>query len=299
MKKKVQLGDVYSSTLPNGMYGAVRVVNMVNEGKYMSYLVYTTTYMKENKPTIEDTELLEIFTENSAIYGKQPALDWLDKEPSKSVEYVGNIPLNEDEMKLESSSYGGNFDVGCATPIYWDWVRNNNIDIEQEETKVNAGVNENLPSEREYVSRDEEFFWSMISKMDWKQGDEWDIADSLVDHLAKKSKGKIKVFEETLAYLLYQLDTKQHAEQIGEHSYKTDNDFFSEDLFLYARCYVVAKGKNVFQRVLQNPLEMPKDKEFEALLSIAEEAYEQKADLSFDYVSEYDYETYSNDKGWA
>lgn len=294
MKKKVQLGDVYCSILPNGMYGAVRVVNKVNEGKYMSYLVYTTTYMKKHKPTIDDPELLEILVQDT-VYGKQPALHWLDKEPLKSVEYIGNKPLNEDEKRLESSSYGGKFEESCAIPIYWEWVRNNNIDIEQEENKIN----EVLSNEREYVSRDEEFFWSMVSKMDWKLGDEWDIADSLVDRLAKKSKEKIKVFEETLAYLLYQLDTKEHAEQIGENSYKTDDEYFPEDLFLYARCYVVAKGKDVFQRVLQNPSEMPKDKEYEALLTIAEEAYEQKTDLSLDYVTEYDYETYSNDKGWT
>ncbi|PAE14725.1 hypothetical protein CHH91_17730 [Virgibacillus sp. 7505] len=95
------------------------------------------------------------------------------------------------------------------------------------------------------------------------------------------------------------LDTKKHAEQIGDNSYKTEDEYFSEDLFLYARCYVVSKGKDVFHKVLQNPAKMPKDKEFEALLTIAEEAYDQRTDLSFDYVSEYDYETYSNEKGWT
>ncbi len=260
----------------------------------MSYLVYTTTYMKEHKPTIEDPELLEILVQDT-VYGKQSALHWLDKEPRKAVEYIGNISLNEDEMGLESSIYGGKFEESCASPIYWEWVRNNNI--EQEENKIN----EELSNEKEYVSRDEEFFWSMISKMDWKLSDEWDIADSLVERLAKQSKKKIKVFQETLAYMLYQLDTKDQTavQQIGEHSYKTDNDYFSELTHSYTRCYVVAKGKDFYERVLQKPSEMPKDKEFEALLSIAEEAYEQKTDLSFEYVSQYDYETYSNDKGWT
>lgn len=43
---------------------------------------------------------------------------------------------------------------------------------------------------------------------------------------------------------------------------------------------------------------MPKDIEFESLLSVAREAYEQKNDEEFDYMPKFDYETYSNKGKW-
>lgn len=43
---------------------------------------------------------------------------------------------------------------------------------------------------------------------------------------------------------------------------------------------------------------MPKDMEFEALLYIAAEAYEYKHNEEFEYVTEYDYETFRNKEKW-
>lgn len=44
---------------------------------------------------------------------------------------------------------------------------------------------------------------------------------------------------------------------------------------------------------------MPEDLEFEALLYIVNEAYELKNDEDFDYVAEYDFETFSNKDKWV
>ena len=97
---------------------------------------------------------------------------------------------------------------------------------------------------------------------------------------------------------MYLLDTKEHAENIGEDSFKNDESNFSVDYFLYVRCCVVANGKEYFESTLKNPKEMPKDMDFEPLLYIAEEAYEQKMNRELDYETGCDYETFSNYKGW-
>lgn len=77
-----------------------------------------------------------------------------------------------------------------------------------------------------------------------------------------------------------------------------DNSHFSDDWFLYVRCVVVANGRDYYYEVMNNPKAMAKDLEFEALLYVAKEAYETKNDDEFDYVSEYDYETFSNEEKW-
>ena len=73
---------------------------------------------------------------------------------------------------------------------------------------------------------------------------------------------------------------------------------FSVDNFLYARCCVVANGKNAFQEVQKNPTLMPKDKTFEAILYIASTAYTRKMGKKYSYSPTFPIETYSNKKGW-
>ncbi len=105
-------------------------------------------------------------------------------------------------------------------------------------------------------------------------------------------------FEELLAQKLYALDTKAHAKEIGEDAYINDDEYFSPDGFLYSRCVVVSNGKELFDHILQNPKEFPKDMEFEAILYVAQEAYEHKNKKEWEYVSPTDYETYKNKSGW-
>ena len=77
-----------------------------------------------------------------------------------------------------------------------------------------------------------------------------------------------------------------------------ENDHFSVDWFLYARCVVVANGRTFFAQVLSHPEKFPKDMEFEALLAIAAQAYERETGREFDHIASTSYETYSNRAGW-
>ena len=143
-------------------------------------------------------------------------------------------------------------------------------------------------------------FWTVLGLLDWSQtGRDDAVIAPLVRALAAKQVSDIEGFESILADKLFALDTEHHARAIGKHAYDGQDDSFSVDLFLYARCCVVANGRKFFDVVLANPAKMPKDMEFEALLSVAGIAYKQKTGEEFGFVAPVSYETFSNEAGWA
>lgn len=149
------------------------------------------------------------------------------------------------------------------------------------------------------VVMDENEFWNVISMFDWKyEGNDDKVINSAINYLSKKSNKDIYKFEDILSRLLYDLDGIEYAKNIGEFSYKDDKNYFSVDWFLYTRCVVVANGRDYYYKVIKNPKEMPKDMEFEALLYIAQEAYEKKNNKEFDYIPAYNYETFGNREKW-
>lgn len=60
----------------------------------------------------------------------------------------------------------------------------------------------------------------------------------------------------------------------------------------------LANGQGFYEGALNNPKKMPKDKDFEPLLTVAPLAYERKMKKEFAYKAGCDYETFSNVKGW-
>ena len=144
----------------------------------------------------------------------------------------------------------------------------------------------------------EEIFWKVISMLDWSQEDDDDaVLAPAVDFLSNMEPDTIYLFQNTLAEKLFQLDKKAYAENLGEDSYHRDKPF-SSDNFLYARACVVANGKEYYEKVLANPSQMPRDLSFEALLSLAGNAYKKKTGQTFDYSHTISHETFSNPEGW-
>ena len=142
-------------------------------------------------------------------------------------------------------------------------------------------------------------FWLIISLLNWSAaGNDDAVIEPAVAKLSKMSEAQIISFSELLAEKLFALDTLRHAKEIGEDAYINDEMYFSVDLFLYARCVVVANGKELYEQVLTNPQAFPKDLEFEALLYIASKAYERKTGKKLDYQTKLSYETYANKDGW-
>lgn len=147
------------------------------------------------------------------------------------------------------------------------------------------------------MNKDE--FWKVLDLLDWKStGDDDKVLAPAVKYLSKKSVEDIYEFEELLAESLFAIDGIEFAENIGENSYDGQKNYFSADIFLYARCVALVNGREYYEYVLHNPQEMIKDMEFEALLTLAPEAYKLKEGKEFDYSPKKSYETFSNKKLW-
>lgn len=293
MKNQAKIGDIYASKLPDGRFGIIRVINTSEE----MYLIYTLNYIASNVPNITDLKIGEILERKRFSFNGEKAIQWVEGNVPEQLIYIGNIPLVESEKIIECSVYSGEWGPWCANDIFLEWRWEN----DRENFEAELREEEDFLTEENINSvgmMDDKTFWKFISKLDMKLDDEDDITKGITMELSKYEEKEIFSFLETLSYKLYLLDTKEHARNIGEYSYKDgQNLHFSEDLFLYIRCYVIAKGKKLYEKVLKNPVNMPHN-EFEALLSVAEDAYYLKTKKKFDYVTKYDYETFSNEEGW-
>lgn len=141
-------------------------------------------------------------------------------------------------------------------------------------------------------------FWETIAQLDWahENGDDEQVLAPAVAFLAQRPLEHIYRFADLLAEKLWHLDTQAHAQVFLDDP--ASAGYLSVDDFLYARCAVVANGLQTYENVLQNPSQMPTDITFEPLLGLAAAAHRRKTGRDTLIVSAYNYETYSNRKGW-
>lgn len=159
-------------------------------------------------------------------------------------------------------------------------------------TEVEIRLQDRSPAD-DLFSEDD--FWCIIDKIDWsKKGGENKVAPA-VKALAKLPVACICLFADKLSEKLFQLDTRAHA---NTYAANEPDNFISADDFLYARCAVIAEGKEYYEKVLNDPAQMPEDIVFEPLLYLADDAFEIKMNVPFNYVPTYNYETQSNKLGW-
>ncbi len=161
-----------------------------------------------------------------------------------------------------------------------------------------AEVSLELHHDKNKVPMSESYFWEIISLLDWeKEGDDDAVIEPAIVHLAGGPVRHIFEFADLLSEKLYALDGIDYAREIGEDSWSA-NQYFSVDTFLYARCCVIANGREIFEKVLDDPRLMPKDQTFESLLYIPLRAFERKTGHAYDYIPAHPIETYSNKEGW-
>ena len=146
----------------------------------------------------------------------------------------------------------------------------------------------------------EDVFWQIIDSLDWEQaGDDSLVIEPAVKALAEKKDKEILAFADMLSERLHDLDGESYAREIGKDSYKGPDKRFSKNCFLSARCCVLANGREFHELVLEDPTQMPKDMEFEALLKIPSRAYERKTGKKLSYVTKVSYETFTNKSLWS
>ncbi len=158
-------------------------------------------------------------------------------------------------------------------------------------------INVTPPNKLDHLG--ESLFWEIIKELDWsKKGDNTAVLAPAIKKLAAQPIRFIYQFQDILAQKLFLLDGEKYAQHIGSDAFQ-EGKYFSVDQFLYARCCVVANGQAAFDAILANPTLMPKDLTFEPILSLAANAFQLKTGKPFNYFHTSNYETYSNEKGWA
>jgi len=143
-------------------------------------------------------------------------------------------------------------------------------------------------------------FWKLIALIDviaLDSGDEDEAIDPLRAELSTKSEAELFAFEEALSRKLYAIDGEQFADEAGDSA-------GSDDGFLYARCYVVGKGRAFYEAVKSDPARMPKSIEqwCEALLYPHRKAWADQTGgdpSDWPFVATVSYESCSNRALWA
>lgn len=144
-------------------------------------------------------------------------------------------------------------------------------------------------------------FWDLIGTLGGTVDEE--RAQTLTVRLTERAPGDIVAFADPLAQALYELDSPQHAAQLVIDPTADDEPMsMSDDLFLYARCAVVAAGRRTFDRVLADPSQLAGswpvfDGEF--LLGVAPQAYQAATGEDYDHESPVSYETGTNAALWG
>ena len=140
-------------------------------------------------------------------------------------------------------------------------------------------------------------FWHIIEKLDWsKEGDDDAVVEPVVQALQNQPLAHIYRFSDILSEKLWHLDARQYAQIFLKNT--EGEGYLSVDDFLYARCAVVANGRDFYEKVLQNSSKMPTEATFEPLLYVVMDAYKRKTGKEFMSIPAFNYETYSNKEGW-
>jgi Protein of unknown function (DUF4240) len=138
-------------------------------------------------------------------------------------------------------------------------------------------------------------FWAAIESINQSALDleEENLAlHPLIQTLGLFSFSELEGFEQHLAEVLFAIDGEDFFNASGETS---------GDIFLYCRCYVVAKGLQFYNAVLQQPALMPNN-DCESLLYVARKAWAAKTGEEEDtwpFIASVDYETGCNAERWA
>ena len=176
---------------------------------------------------------------------------------------------------------------------------NEEVIRELQEKYPEAEISVELNQDKNKAPLSEARFWAIIALLDWTKVEKDDeaVVEPAVMELAAGSVRHILEFADLLSEKLYTLDGLAFAKNIGEDAW-TASQYFSVDNFLYARSCVVANGRELYEKVLQDPSQMPKDLTFEALLYLPSQAYKRKTGKPYDYTPAFSIETYSNAKAW-
>ena len=140
------------------------------------------------------------------------------------------------------------------------------------------------------------FFELIMDVCDWdKSGDDDAVIAPLINFLSGLSDDEIYSFDDIMADLLYELDTKKN--------FKTACKYYdhSDDSFLYSRCCALINGEEYYEKVRAGKNKKIWTMEFEAILSVPMLSWGKKYNKScedYSHLPAKSVETGSNSDGW-
>ncbi|MEH6944587.1 DUF4240 domain-containing protein, partial [Bacillus sp. JJ722] len=289
---KIDRGDIYAVQLQKGKWGAGKWgAYKVLRKDYGSFLLMLTDYYDDKIPTLNDPEIYEFFKDPAfqdpdnidptiAVDEVDTYLLWVDGYPSENFKKIGTVALTKEEEEMECSLFGGPWKYSIPiTPVIREMQLNGIGTLDEIFDLLNESDTESKTES--YPMMEELQFWSFIDLLQGKRNKPIKKnVNSVIKKLREEPLDKIYSFAETLSHKLFLLDTPTHAQQL-----QNNEQYFSPDAFLYARCAVVASGQATFENILQNPHLLDLNMDFEDLLTIASKAYERKMDDFFYYVT--------------
>ena len=163
--------------------------------------------------------------------------------------------------------------------------------LRTEDEATLQAIEETLESQQQQIGQ----YWAIIHALDWdKEGNDDAVMAPAIQLLSEQGEDFILDFYDWFAGQLYRLDGEAYAEASVE-----EGEHFSSDLFLYARCAVLANGRAYYERVKANPADFPKNLFFESLLRLPDMAYARKTGKKIPRPPKYIYETGFNPEGWG
>lgn len=145
-------------------------------------------------------------------------------------------------------------------------------------------------------------FWGLIEELDGKVSQA--SCERLVGHLSRRPVPEILGFAEWLAEALYRIDQEKFGLLPVVDLTTREGEPFpqSGDVFLYARCAVVAAGRAVWESVFFDSAKFAPytatTYDGEPLLYVSDQAYERATGREPQGMTRYCYESYSNPDGW-
>ena len=308
-------GDIFITKLERGFFGAIRVLKHdvhigFLQGQY-AYLVQICNYVDVEQPKLSDPRLLQPLLQNRFHHKNTPCIAYFGGSlKHDNLIYLDNIPLIASESRLvfqmEHDSkldfdYRGVFNARTGWEAFMEWRwQHEKLELLNEEIMQRQNTVTQLQEREKEVETmmSEDTFWKVFLLMDWSKKEDQEIIEPVVRYLTSKGVYDIRNFAELLHEKLYMLDTKEHAANMGKNSYSDQSKIFSVENFLARRCLIVARGKILYEEILNDPFKMPSSNGFMALLDIIPQAYYRKVGKPFIYKTQYSFETFANREAW-
>ena len=253
-------------------------------------MVAVTPWLAPRAPDIRDDTLREILRNHRGRFAGRPAICWYEGIVPPELQHIGSIPPTEDELAIDpQGAHCGAWSVAVAHDV----LRERGVPVEHVAPRLTSDAVDRVAG---VMSENE--FWSAIALLDWTRPTDEEAVAPLLSHLAQSPVTTIAGFHRKLCEKLFELDREAIAREIGEHAFEK-SEHFSADHFLDARCAAVGQGSDFYQAVLSDPQNMVRDREFEILATLAEEAYRKKTGRAVVFLGTQPIETFSNRQGWS